>query len=45
MITLPVAWSVYRPVCHDREPCKNGWTDRDAVCLGCGLEWVQGTMY
>ena len=22
---------VYRSVCHDAEPCKNGWTDRDAV--------------
>ena len=30
-----VAWSlslyVCRPVCHDREPCKNGLTDRNAV--------------
>ena len=26
-----VAWSVCRSVCHDREPCKIGWTDRDAV--------------
>ena len=30
--TDPVAWSVCRSVCHDREPCKNHWTDRDAVC-------------
>jgi len=29
-ITDGVAWSVGRSVCHDREPCKNGWTDRDA---------------
>jgi len=28
-----VAWSVCRSVCHDREPCKTGWTDRDAVWL------------
>jgi len=26
-----VAWSVCRSVCHDREPCKTCWTDRDAV--------------
>jgi len=24
-----VAWSI----CHDREPCKNGWTNRDAVMV------------
>jgi len=27
-------WSVCRSVCHDREPRKNGWTDRDAVLDG-----------
>jgi len=26
-----VAWSVGLSVCHDREPCKNRYTDRDAV--------------
>jgi len=26
-----VTWSVCRSVCHDREHCENGWTDRDAV--------------
>jgi len=26
-----VAWSVGLFVCNDYEPCKNGWTDRDAV--------------
>jgi len=26
-----VVWSVCLSVHHDREPCKNGWTDRDAV--------------
>jgi len=25
--------SVCRSACHDREPCKNGWTDRDAVLV------------
>jgi len=25
-------------VCHDREPCKHGWTDRDVV-WGYGLGW------
>jgi len=24
-------FSIYGVVCHDREPCKNGRTDRDAV--------------
>jgi len=24
-------WSAYLSVCHDREPCKNRWTDWDAV--------------
>ena len=23
---------VCRSVCHNLKPCKNGWTDRDAVC-------------
>jgi len=26
-----VAWPVCRSLCHDREPSKNCWTDRDAV--------------
>ena len=26
-----VAWSVTQSVCNDREPCKNGWTNRDAI--------------
>jgi len=25
--------SVSLSVCNDREPCKDGWTDRDAVCV------------
>jgi len=29
--TNRVAWSVCRSVCHTSEPCKNGWTDRDAI--------------
>jgi len=48
-----VVWSVgrlvCRSVCHDREPCKNGWTDTDFVwdvdsggpnktCNGQGLD-------
>jgi len=31
-----VVWSVCRSVCYDREPSKNGWTDRDAVGI-----WTQ----
>jgi len=31
IVTDVVAWSVGRSVCHDREFCKNGSTDRDAV--------------
>jgi len=31
-----VAWSVCRCVWHSSEPCKNGWTDRDAV-------WVENS--
>jgi len=30
-------WSV----CHDSEPCKNGWSDRDPCRLVCGLGWAQ----
>jgi len=30
-----VAWSVwqsvFQSVCHSSEPCKNGWSDQDAV--------------
>jgi len=29
---------------HDCETLQNGWTDRDAVCIG-GLGWAQGTTY
>jgi len=36
IITDRVTWSVSRSVCHSREPCKNGWTDRDAVCFTTG---------
>jgi len=37
--------SVCRSVCHDPDPCKNGWTDRDAVwkpkeaCIRWGTRW------
>jgi len=36
VVTDRVAWSVGRSVCllsvcHDHEPCKNCWTDRDAI--------------
>ena len=30
-VTDALTWSVCRSVCHDRKPCKNGWTDRDVV--------------
>jgi len=33
-----VCRSVFLSVCHDREPCRNGWTDRDAVLFGL---WAQ----
>jgi len=35
IVTDRVAWSVSLSVCHSNEPCKNGWTDRDAI-------WVFG---
>jgi len=31
IVTDGVAWYVRLSVCHDREPCKNCRTDRDAV--------------
>jgi len=31
IVTHGVVWSVCRSVCHGRDPCKAGWTDRDAV--------------
>jgi len=31
IVTERVAWSVDRSLCHTSEPCKNGWTNRDAV--------------
>jgi len=31
IVTDRVAWSVSLSVCHTSEPCKNGWTDRDAI--------------
>jgi len=31
IVTDGVAWSVGPSVCHDPEPCKNGWTDRGAI--------------
>jgi len=30
-LSVSVCQSVGRSVCHDPDPCKNGWTDRDAV--------------
>ena len=30
-VTDGAAWSVSLSVCHDREPCRNGLTDRDAL--------------
>jgi len=27
-----VCRSVSQSVCHNREPCKNGWIDQDAIC-------------
>jgi len=35
---------VCRSVCHDREPCKKE-LNRSRCRLGCGLGWIQGTMY
>jgi len=31
IVTERVAWSVCWLACHDREPCKNCWTDQDVV--------------
>jgi len=31
IVTYGVAWFVCLSVCHDREPCRNGWTDWDAI--------------
>jgi len=31
IVTHREAWSVCWSVCHDREPCKKGWTDPDAI--------------
>jgi len=31
IVTDEVSWSVCRSVWHNLEPCKNSWTDRDAV--------------
>jgi len=33
IVTDRVAWSVRWSVCHDRDPCKNGLTDRYAVWM------------
>jgi len=52
-ISQSVCLSVCLSVCHSHEPCKDGWTDRDAIwvvqkrpnqsrCyLGCGLGWIK----
>jgi len=37
VVTDWVAWSVGLSVCDSSEPCKNGWTDRDAV-------WVENLL-
>jgi len=42
-VTDEVARSVCRSVCHNREPCKNGWTNRSR-CLGCWMGWTSGSM-
>jgi len=50
IVTDRVGRSVCRSVCHDREPCKNGWTDPEAVwgmnsggpmkvCIRWGAHW------
>ena len=31
IVTDQVAWSVGVSVCHTSEPCKNSWTDQDAI--------------
>jgi len=31
MVCLSVCWCVSLSVCHTNEPCKNGWSDWDAV--------------
>ena len=34
IVTNRVAWSVCPSACHTNDPCKNGWTNRDA-------DWVE----
>jgi len=36
VVTDGVAWSVCRPVCHDREPCKTA-ASKIEIRLGFGL--------
>jgi len=38
IVTNQVAWSVGRSVCHGSEPCKNSWTNQDAIwdAQSCG---------
>jgi len=43
IVTDRVAWSVCRSVCHDRELCKNGLTDRDAVWVVDSGRWAMGS--
>jgi len=31
IVTEEVCQSVSLSVCHDRDPCKTGWTNRDAL--------------
>jgi len=43
--TRPIPRIISRAACvgHNREPCKNGWTDRSS-CGQVRLIWAQGTM-
>ena len=38
-----IGLSVCMSVGHVREPCKNGWIDKDAILSGGWLGWAHGT--
>jgi len=42
-LQMSLAWSVSVCIGHDRKPCKNGWTDRNAGWTKTHI-WTQWTM-
>ena len=45
MVCVCVCLSVCLSVGHNHEPYKNSCSNRSRCRLGCGLQWVQWTMY